>query len=289
MRLLLTTSLLLFIGWSSLWAQPFAYKIYDHKGSNTAYSKMLKELQKADIVFFGELHNNPIAHWLQLELTTDLYAQEGSNLVLGAEMFESDNQILLNEYFLGLISEKSFESEARLWPNYKTDYKPLINFAKENTLPFIASNVPRRYASMVYRQGLDKLETLPPYSKAYLPPLPIQENYEIDCYKKMLNDSKEMGSEFPERYPQAQMLKDATMAHFIYAHFMPDNLFLHFNGSYHSNNKEGIISYLKLLNPNLKIATITTVEQDQLRRMDIEHKGVADFIITVPSSMTKTY
>ncbi len=283
-------SVALFIGsMGAAFAQPYAYKVYNHKGSNSSYEKLLKQVKKADIVFFGELHNNPICHWLQLQLTRDLYTQKGEKLVLGAEMFESDNQILLNEYFLGMISERSFESEARLWNNYQTDYKPLVTFAKENSLAFIASNIPRRYASMVYKQGLEKLNVLPDYSKGYLPPLPIQENYKIDCYSKMLEDSKEMGNEHPERYPQAQMLKDATMAHFIYAHFLPSNLFLHFNGSYHSDNKEGIVYYLRLLNPDLNIMTITTVEQDNVEKMEIEHKGKADFIIAVPVDMTKTY
>ncbi len=270
-------------------AQPQAYKIVDHKGKKSSYQKMLKEIQKADIVFFGELHNNPISHWLELEIARDLYAQESDNLVLGGEMFETDNQILINEYFLGFISARSFKKETRVWSNYDTDYKPLIEFAKENNLDFVASNVPRRYASMVYKQGLSKLEALPDYSKIYLPPLPIKENFELDCYKQMLEDSKESGSETPERYPQAQMIKDATMAHFIYAHFEKGNLFLHYNGSFHSDNKEGIISYLRLLDPNLKIATITTVEQDNISTLESEHKGKADFIIVTPSRMTKTY
>lgn len=82
---------------------------------------------------------------------------EKDNLILGAEMFESDNQVILNEYLAGLISQSSFENEARLWPNYKTDYKPLVEFAKTNKLQFVASNVPRRYASLVNSKGFEDL------------------------------------------------------------------------------------------------------------------------------------
>ena len=161
---------------STAFAQPKAYNLFNNKGKEVTYSKMVKDLKEADIVFFGELHNNPICHWLQLEVTRDLYSTEIQNLVLGAEMFETDNQLLLNEYIENFISEKSFEKEARLWPNYKTDYKSIVTFAKENSLSFIATNVPRRYASSVFKNGLDKLDKLPEYAKVCSAPLPIKED-----------------------------------------------------------------------------------------------------------------
>ena len=92
-----------------------AYRIYNPKGKDIPYSKMVRQLADADIIFFGELHDNPIAHWLQRELTGDLYVSGEKQLVLGAEMFESDNQLLLDEYLGGMITEANFEDEARLW------------------------------------------------------------------------------------------------------------------------------------------------------------------------------
>lgn len=269
---------------------PQAYKIFNHKGKEVSYVKMTKELQqKGDVIFFGELHNNPIGHWLQLELTRDLYTQLGESLVLGAEMFETDNQIIINEYFLGYISEKSFEKEARLWSNYSTDYKPLLDFSKENGLRFVATNVPRRYASMVFKQGLEKLNELPEYSKIFMAPLPILEDYDLACYKSMLEMSMGHNSKGDKKYPQAQMLKDATMAHFIANNWSEGEVFLHFNGSFHSDNKEGIIWYLRENNSKLSILNITTVEQDQLDKLEREHYHKADYIIVVPTRMTKTY
>ena len=106
-----------------------AYQLFTKEGKAIKFEKMLKALQDADIVFFGEQHNNPIGHWLQLEITQELFAIKGQNLVLGAEMFEADNQLLIDEYFNEDIKESNFEQEARLWKNYKTDYKPLLEFA----------------------------------------------------------------------------------------------------------------------------------------------------------------
>ena len=129
-----------------------AYQLFNIKGGKEKYKALLKDALDADIVFFGEQHNNPISHWMQLELTQDLYAEKQDNLLLGAEMFEADNQLLIDEYLSGKIREKNFEQEARLWKNYKTDYKPLLEFARENNLRFVATNIPRRYASVVQKQ-----------------------------------------------------------------------------------------------------------------------------------------
>ncbi len=279
----------LFLLTTSILAQPKAYQLYNHKGKACTWSKMLTDLQKNDIVLFGELHNNPICHWLQLELARDLYSQESGNLLLGAEMFESDNQLLINEYFLGLISERSFEKECRLWPNYPTDYKPLLSFAQENNLSFVATNSPRRYASMVFKQGLTQLKNLPDYSKSFIAPLPIAEDYELGCYREMLEMNSHGMTVDPKFYPQAQMIKDATMAHFIYGNWKPGELFLHFNGSFHSDNKEGIVWYLRLLNPNLKIAVMASVEQEQIDKLDKEHYQKGDYILVIPERMSKSY
>ncbi|MDX5345772.1 MAG: ChaN family lipoprotein, partial [Hymenobacteraceae bacterium] len=107
-----------------------AYQLFTGEGKNVDYRKMLKELEEADVVLFGELHNDPIAHWLQLELAKDLHKKHGQQLVLGAEMFEADAQLVLDEYISGKVAEKNFEAESRPWNNYKTDYKPLVQFAR---------------------------------------------------------------------------------------------------------------------------------------------------------------
>ncbi|EJF54659.1 uncharacterized iron-regulated protein [Saprospira grandis DSM 2844] len=261
-----------------------AYQLYDSKGKKLKYKKMLKKLSNLDMVFFGELHNNTISHWLQLELSRDLYAQRGEELVMGAEMFEADNQVIINEYFFGYISSSNFEKEMRLWPNYRTDYKPLVEFARENGLRFACTNVPRRYASMVSRQGLDQLDNLPEYSKVFFAPLPIETNIELGCYQKMLDMA---GGD--ESFPHAQMLKDATMAHFTLSNWNEGELFLHFNGSFHSDFHEGIVYYIKEEKPEIKLAVITTVEQEDISKLDREHYKKADYILVVPSRMTKTY
>ena len=186
-----------------------AYVLYNAKGNKVSYEKMLKNLQKQDVVLIGELHNNPISHWLELEITQAL--SEKRQLVLGAEMFERDNQAALTNYLQGKITAKGLDSSARLWKNYKTDYAPLVNFAKEKNLPFLATNVPRKYASQVSRGGFESLANLTSEEKTWIAPMPIAYDANLPGYQKML---KMMGEHTSPNMPKAQALKDATMAHF---------------------------------------------------------------------------
>ncbi|ALM08217.1 iron-regulated protein [Sediminicola sp. YIK13] len=284
MKKILFPILFLFVFTTTLSQHKPAYTIYNSKGKKVSYAKMVKELTSKDIILFGELHNNAIVHWLQYEIASEL--ANSKPLVLGAEMFETDNQEPLNNYLKGAIDQKAFDTLARLWPNYKTDYAPLVNFAKERQLPFIATNIPRRYASMVYKKGFEFLDTLTLHEKAWIAPLPIPFVPELPGYQNIL---KMMGDHGTPQLVMAQAIKDATMAHFILKNYNSGTRLLHFNGAYHSNNYEGILWYLKQSAPTYLYASISTVSQESIDKLLPEHNGLADFIICVDSHMTNTY
>jgi uncharacterized iron-regulated protein len=258
--------------------------LYNAKGKQVSYKKMIKEMTASDVVLFGEHHNNPIVHWLQYETTVDL--AKNSSLTLGAEMFEADNQQQLNEYLAGEIDQKAFDTLARLWKNYPTDYKPLVDFAKTNHFKFIATNVPRKYASYVYKGGFESLDTLSVQEKLWIAPLPIAYDANLPGY---VNMKAMMGGHGGDNLPKAQAIKDATMAYFILKNRTENNLFIHYNGSYHSDDYEGINWYLIQAEPTLKITTVSVIEQDDISKFNTEEKAQADFIIVVPTTMTKTY
>jgi uncharacterized iron-regulated protein len=292
---ILSLVLTIIIGFASAQDKP-AYNLFDQNGKQVKYSKMVKNLASADLVFFGEQHNDPIAHWLQLEVTSSLYQEKKSNLILGAEMFEADNQLILDEYLAGIHETKKFEAEMRLWNNYQTDYKPLVEFAKENNLHFVASNIPRRYAALINKKGFEGLDELSEEAKRYISPN-LVEYYDpnVDCYQNMLEmmgmgkQAKGMMSHVSDNLLKAQASKDATMAHFILQNYTSGKLFIHFQGAYHSDNYEGIVWGIKQFNPNLKIVTISTVLQKDIKVLNEEHLNIADYIIVVPETMTRTY
>ena len=88
---------------------------------------------------------------------------------------------------------------------------------------------------------------------------------------------------------KAQAIKDATMAYSISENMTDGDLFIHFNGSFHSDDDGGLRKYLDIYKPGLKIKTITTVSQDDIDELDTQSLNKADYIICVPSNMTKTY
>lgn len=282
-RIIFLSILTLFIQ-KGIAQEKLPFIIFDGNGRETSYKDMLKASERAEVVLFGEEHDNAIAHWLQLELTKDLAQKK--KLVLGAEMIEADNQKQLDQYLKGEINQKQLDSTARLWSNYKTDYKPLVDFAKTNKIPFIATNIPRRFASLVYKNGFSALENLTSEEKEWIATLPIPYDAKLPGYLKMLAMSDGHGG---ENLPKSQASKDATMAYFILKNKKPETTFVHYNGTYHSDNFEGINWYLLQKEPKLKIVTIATVTQKDIIRFEKENLHKADFILVIDEDVTKTH
>ena len=278
------TSILLFATILSAAQDKKAYQIFDKNGKKTSYEKLLKAGEKSEVVFFGEYHDNSVVHWLQLEFTKDLAQKK--DLVLGAEMLEADNQKQLDQYLKGEINQKQLDSSARLWKNYKTDYKPLVDFAKEKKFSFIATNVPRRYASLVFKKDLVALDSLSAQEKSWIAPLPIEFDINLPGYKSMMGMQ---GGHAGEKMPKAQAIKDATMAYFINKNRKENSIFVHYNGTYHSDNYEGINWYLRKLDADIQIVTIAMVEQKDITKLEAEHYNKADFILVIDEDVTKTY
>ena len=189
--------------------------------------------------------------------------EEPRAVALSLEMFERDVQYVVDEYLQDLITEDQFQKSSRPWSEYETDYRPLIELAKQEGLAVIAANAPRRYANRVTREGRDALEDLSPKALATLPPLPYgmpSAEYEAQWRMAMVEAMEDMRERcpppaMPQAEPQdserrtmpmmshatasnplhAQALWDASMAYSISEHLIrwPDNLVLHMVGSFH--------------------------------------------------------
>lgn len=283
---------ILLVSFCSLSAQNFkAYQFYDQKGKEIKPEKLVKELAEYDVVFFGENHNNSINHWLQLKITEGLYEKKNGQIILGAEMFERDNQTQLNQYLNGKFDAKTLKDSARLWNNYPTDYKPLVDFAKAKKLNFIATNIPRKYASQTAKEGLESLNNLSEKEKTYIAQLPIKVTLDTPGYpemKTMMGDHAD-GTKVMN-FISAQATKDATMAESILKNFQPGKTFIHYNGNYHSKEFGGIYWYIKQKNPNLKMAVISVFESEnpELKIPEKDYKPT-DFNLIIPSDMSRTY
>lgn len=279
-------------GFYTLKAQNYkAYQFYDQKGKEIKTDKLVRELAKYDVVFFGENHNNSINHWLQLKITEALYKKKNGQLILGAEMFERDNQAQLDQYVEGKIDAKTLKDSARLWNNFSTDYKPLVDFAKNKKLKFIATNIPRRYASQTAKEGIESLNALPEKDKVYMAELPIKVTLETPGYPEM----KTMMGEHADgtkvmNFISAQAIKDATMAESILKNYESGKTFIHYNGNFHSKEFGGIYWYIRQKNPNLKMAVISVFESENPELKVPEKEYIpTNFNLIIPADMTKTY
>lgn len=284
-----------------------AYLIYDSIGNKVTYAQMVKAMSEKDVCLFGELHNDPISHWLEKDLTASFYAEKKTNLVVGAEMWETDNQIILDELQkLKLIDISTYLEVSKLWKNLETDYLQILEYCIKNNIYFSATNIPRRYARIVYKRGVESLDSLTDQAKSYFPPLPIHFNMEESTYKnlaKALPTEKEfmkktkggkksnnpmMQAKFSDLV-KAQAIKDATMAWNIAKNLNQGKFMFHFNGEMHSANHSAISYYLRYYRPKTKIGTISVMKQKDVLKLEESNKNRADFIIVVADNMNKTY
>jgi len=290
-HLILTSFLLLLVIKVTKAQNKPAYQLFKSDGKIANYDDMIADVSKSDMVFFGEYHYNPIAHWLELEVGKSLFEIKGKYLFFGAEMLESGNQLVLDEYLKGLYTEdKMLPEMTQMWNNYSTDYKPLVEFAKENELRFIATNIPRRYASLISKHGINALKKLTDNALALIGP--DLEKYFDPTVKAYAEMADNMGGHVPPNMlniQTAQAAKDATMAHFSLKNFKKGDLLFHVEGSYHSNYGQGIIWWINKIKPGLNIKSITTVTETEWNELSTEQKStIANYIIVVADSMTTT-
>lgn len=271
------------------------YRIFDAKGNPSKINYLLDAAERSDVVFLGENHDDAVAHSLQTEIFKNLQQKFAGKreIALSLEMFERDVQIVLDEYLKNLITEKKFLDDSRPWNNYKTDYRPLVEFARENNLFVIAANTPRRYVNMVSRNGRDSLNVLSTEAKKWLAPLPYAEP--SDEYSKkftVLMGATSGDNHSVSKILASQTLWDATMAYSI-AEFLKkqkNTLVVHLNGSFHTENRLGTAEQFLRLNPKAKILVITMRYEDNFTKFDkSKHENLGDFVILTDAKVPRSF
>lgn len=267
------------------------YKIYStSKHQIVTMDEIISSLSKADVLFFGEEHNDSTGHQLEYLIFKKLADKYQDKLALSMEMFETDCQTVLNEYLRGLIREKNFITEARAWHNYK-DYRPLIELAKDRHIPVTAANTPARYANMVNRLGLSSLQQLDERGKSFLPPLPI-DTATGAYYEKFVAIMGGHGSMGNMQMYQAQNLWDATMGYNIARTLKehPGYKVLQLNGGFHSEEKLGTAAQLKKYAPKARIINISAYADDSFDNPDwSKFEKLGDYIILTDPKLPRSF
>ena len=297
------------------------FRVYSGDGSASSIDDIVAAMGAAEVVFVGETHDDPTGHFLEAELFRLAYEAHGSDstsrpVALSLEFFQRDAQPILDEYLGGLITEKAFLADSRPWPRYDTDYRPMVEFAKEQDLAVIAANTPRRYANRVTRLGRESLWELGPEALATIAPLPygqpskayrdqwvqvimaVMEEEQMKCGKPIVDSTTadsgaagahqsahgNMGNQL-----HSQVLWDATMAYWVNDHLVrhPDALVLHMVGSFHVARGTGIPEQLERYRPGTSSIIVMMRAVEKINTFEAAPSGTwGDFVIQTDESHT---
>jgi uncharacterized iron-regulated protein len=246
------------------------HRVYDTKRKRFVdFETMSAALARADVVFLGEQHNDAGTHRLQLGVLEGIGRRRSGPVVLALEMFERDAQASLDSYLAGTLDESAFLARSRPWPNYATDYRPLVEFAREQNWPVVAGNVPRRLAQVVSRRGLGAVDSLPDADRALIAAqLSCPRDEYWTRFRDVMGDmsghgmqlTPEQASAMAWRMYEAQCVKDETMGEAIAAAVAEHGtLVVHVNGSFHSDHRLGTTERAKGRLPKARIAVVSFV------------------------------
>lgn len=261
------------------------FTVFTGRGQTSSLEEIIRSLGKTDVVFLGEFHDDSVGHAIQFEIFKRAIEQYFPDrpVTLSLEMFERDTQTVVDEYMAGLISENHFMLSSRPWGNYKTDYRPLVELAKEKKLEVIAANAPRRYVNMVSRNGRESLNALSKEAKSWLAPLPYAEASKAyaEKFRSLMGSSREASMGL-DNILSSQSLWDATMAHSVAEGLKRRKgaLVVHLNGGFHTEKRLGTVEHLLRYVPEARVLVVTIRYEDEFKTFDAaKHTDAGDFVV----------
>ncbi len=272
-----------------------ALRVYDSKAKRfVPFAQLAKAAARADLVFFGEQHDDPATHASELAVLAAL-GERRPSVVVTLEMFERDVQPLLDQYLAGTISEANFLAGARPWDRYTTDYRALVELARVRGWPVIAANVPRRLASGVSRRGLAMLDTLNATDRRFVAKDNIcpKDAYYTKFAQTMTGHSAGGGpptaadaaamAQMTDKFYEAQCVKDEAMGEAIVNAWRAapkGTIVFQVDGAFHSDAGLGTVERARRRAPEAKTIVLSAVPIADLSKANgAEHADKGDYIL----------
>lgn len=275
------------------------YKIYSVKEKKeVSIDAIIDDMATHDVLFFGEEHNDSVGHYLEITILQAMFAKYPQQVTLSMEMFDRDVQPVMDEYLRGLIKEKNFVKDARVWSNY-SNYRPMVEYAKENHISVVCANAAGRYSGLAVRKGMTGLMQLPDASKKFIAPVPFDTatGKYFDKLVEVMGGHDTSAGAMPVTMPGMDMIMgqstwDATMAYSI-AEYMKSNKgmkVMQVNGRFHSDEGYAVVTQLKHYRPKVKPLIISTGSDDSFPNIDwTQFTGLGDYIIITDPKVKKTF
>lgn len=240
----------------------YNYGLYNANGQRVNSILSESTLLNADVVLVGEWHTHPGVHLFQAELFQQLSTQN-KPIALSLEQFSRADQQTLNLYLESKIGEQYLIDNTKAWPNYKSDYRALVELAKIQNSDVIAANAPKHIVTCIGRQGINYINKLDAQQRSFIAK-------EIDTspslYKERFMQSMHHGTASKnEKLYAAQVTWDETMAESI-VNYISQNKgkqVIHLAGDFHVRNGEGIARVIKRIAPELNVVWVSPVSKVQ--------------------------
>lgn len=133
--------------------------VHVETGETISFPQFIEKLESKNLIFIGEVHDNPEHHLIQVQILQALLAQNRPHTV-AMEFFQKPRQASIDRYMAGETTETEFLEDVdwnRQWSFDYNFYRPLMLEVKEKGCKILAINAPNDIVKKVARKGLSSL------------------------------------------------------------------------------------------------------------------------------------
>ena len=301
-------------------------------GTPATWPQLMAAVADAEVIIVGEEHGDAVGHRVELAIVQDVLDRWPGS-ALSMEMLDRTEQAVVDDYLADFIDLETFQErtaatrwlkisrqyvdreinrttfEKRItrlgWPEWETNYQPIIDAARSAGAPVIAANTPWLvYTSVARREGFERLDDVTPAQRALfeVPAEIPQGKYRERFWEVMAgraegepppedddaDDADDAGEdsahtglddETVAAIFRGQLVMDATMAESIAtASRAGAPKVVHLVGHFHCDFEGGLVQELRRRLPDAEILVITAMARDEpdLRDEDVDR---ADFVV----------
>jgi uncharacterized iron-regulated protein len=263
-------------------------------GESIGWAGLMDRVRSADVVVVGEVHGHAVGGAATVALVEDVLAAGSGSPGVSLEFIERDEQAHVDDYLSGITDEKAFRGATnRSEGNYPEAHRAAVEAAKAAGRPVIASNAPRRYATVSRREGFDRLRGLSAEQRRLfdVPDGLTEGGYRDRFFGLMAGmgaSHSAPGSAAPDPAAEAAMIEGFYRAQNLWDQTMAVSVagalsrgvtpVVHIVGQFHSDHDGGLTQRIRSAAPGARVVTVSLVDAGEWREED---RGRADVVVMI--------